>query len=241
MSAPNRSAMTLARASLTEKANPAKRLVFHFNPNKISFQRSAQYNPTPAPAKSEPTMQYKGSGTSKLSLELLFDAVEKQPTGSVLSEIDKLLKWTRPVEKDDPPRPPILRFNWGALRIADSTAFECVLTDVDVTYRMFSRSGLPIRADVKITLVATTDNKASAGSLPQKDTGAQNPTSGGDSAYRRHVVRGGESLSALAFRYYGEAARWRGLAAANRIDDPLRLRPGTALLVPAAGDLPKPE
>ena len=42
----------------------------------------------------------------------------------------------------------------------------------------------------------------------------------------------GETLHSVAQREYGSAALWRGLAAANGIDDPLRLDAGRHLLVP---------
>ncbi|MGW7310516.1 peptidase M23, partial [Streptomyces sp. NPDC054835] len=37
---------------------------------------------------------------------------------------------------------------------------------------------------------------------------------------------------------YGDATRWRVIAEANGIDDPMRLSPGTELLLPSAAELP---
>jgi nucleoid-associated protein YgaU len=42
----------------------------------------------------------------------------------------------------------------------------------------------------------------------------------------------GESLHSIAYREYGSAELWRGLAAENGIDDPLRVRPGTSIRIP---------
>ena len=47
----------------------------------------------------------------------------------------------------------------------------------------------------------------------------------------------GDSLASIAYREYGAPAYWRALAEANGIDDPLRLRPGTRLLVPPAEEV----
>ncbi len=47
----------------------------------------------------------------------------------------------------------------------------------------------------------------------------------------------GDSLPSLAWREYGNATQWRAIAEANGIDDPMRLRPGTELLLPLADDL----
>ena len=36
----------------------------------------------------------------------------------------------------------------------------------------------------------------------------------------------------IAARYYGDSTRWRALAQANGIEDPLSLRPGARLSIP---------
>jgi len=50
------------------------------------------------------------------------------------------------------------------------------------------------------------------------------------------VFDAGDSLPAVAYREYGNPNLWRALAEANGVDDPLRLRPGTSLLVPSRSD-----
>ena len=62
----------------------------------------------------------------------------------------------------------------------------------------------------------------------------QNPTSGGRPGRRTHVVTTGETLPSIAYAEYKEAGRWRAIAIENGIDDPFRLAPGTALLIPPA-------
>ena len=42
----------------------------------------------------------------------------------------------------------------------------------------------------------------------------------------------GETLSALAGRYYDRPGEWRRIADENRIEDPRRLEPGRILSVP---------
>jgi len=43
----------------------------------------------------------------------------------------------------------------------------------------------------------------------------------------------------LAAQHYGDPSRWRVLAGANGILDPLELRPGTALVVPDLRGVPR--
>jgi nucleoid-associated protein YgaU len=50
------------------------------------------------------------------------------------------------------------------------------------------------------------------------------------------VLDAADSLAAVAYREYGNAALWRGIAAFNEIDDPLRVAAGTRILVPSRGE-----
>lgn len=45
-------------------------------------------------------------------------------------------------------------------------------------------------------------------------------------------MQDGDSLPAIAYRAYGDATRWRVIAEANGIDNPLHVRRGAALIVP---------
>lgn len=49
---------------------------------------------------------------------------------------------------------------------------------------------------------------------------------------RRHTVRAGETLSAIAAIYYGTAAVWARIADANGIRDPRKLQVGQVLTIP---------
>ncbi len=51
---------------------------------------------------------------------------------------------------------------------------------------------------------------------------------------RFHIVRKGETLSAIAQQYYGSSDRWRKIVTANQkaIKDPNRISPGTKLTIP---------
>jgi nucleoid-associated protein YgaU len=47
-----------------------------------------------------------------------------------------------------------------------------------------------------------------------------------------HTVRAGDSLQSIAYEHYRDATRWREIAEANGIDDPMHLGSGVALTVP---------
>ena len=48
-----------------------------------------------------------------------------------------------------------------------------------------------------------------------------------------HTVTDGDSLPSVAYKNYGDATRWRTIAEANGIDDPLALRRGHQLTIPS--------
>jgi nucleoid-associated protein YgaU len=42
----------------------------------------------------------------------------------------------------------------------------------------------------------------------------------------------GDTLASIAFQEYEDPTKWRAVAEANKIDDPMRIKPGTVLTVP---------
>uniref|UniRef100_UPI0036F1D924 LysM peptidoglycan-binding domain-containing protein n=1 Tax=Fodinicola feengrottensis TaxID=435914 RepID=UPI0036F1D924 len=65
----------------------------------------------------------------------------------------------------------------------------------------------------------------------------QNPTSGSLAGRDVHTTTIGDTLASVAYSAYGNPELWRDLAEANNIDNPMALRPGTRLLIPALEDL----
>ena len=47
-----------------------------------------------------------------------------------------------------------------------------------------------------------------------------------------HRVQPGETLDRISAKYYGDSTRWRQIAAANGITDPLAIRVGSLLSIP---------
>jgi nucleoid-associated protein YgaU len=54
---------------------------------------------------------------------------------------------------------------------------------------------------------------------------------------RAHTVTAGDSLARIATAQYGSPGRWRQIAAANGIEDPLRVRPGDRVYLPNPEEL----
>ena len=115
-------------------------------------------------------------------------------------------------------RPPTVTFHWGDLH-----SFTSVVSDLALTFTYFSSTGVPLRAQMGMELRQFE---------PSQAFGPQNPTSGTPRPHRVHRVLPGETLDRISARYYGDSNRWRLLARANGIEDPLAIRPGSLLSVP---------
>ena len=197
---------------------------FQFNPKELTLAKSASWARETAKnnAKSSPP-QYKGPQPSKLSLEMFFDASAKQDT-AVVKLVERLFACCIPTAASLAQKkasPPWVIFRWGGL-----TGFLAYVSSVQAKYTLFTAGGLPIRATCTVAL------EELAGEAPK-----QNPTSGGIVPRRLHQVVEGDSLPAIAYQEYGTPALWRLVADVNRVDDPMRLRPGTRLLLPNLEEL----
>lgn len=200
------------------------RIDFQFNPKELTMGKSASWARQTAKANGKAgAPQYKGPLPSKLTLEMFFDASGKQDN-AVVQRVDKLFSCCAPTEaslKQNKGSPPWVLFRWGEL-----TGFLAYVSSVQVKYTLFTSAGLPVRATCTVTL------EEISGDPPK-----QNPSSGGLVPRRVHVLVEGDTLAGIAYREYGDASLWRAVAAANGIDDPMRLRPGKSVMLPAVDEL----
>lgn len=217
------------KASLAE-VDGSKELSFRFNPKEYSISKSATWNrPTNKSAKTASKPEFGGVQPQSISMELFFDDWEKTKDNSnpdLVKDIGQLLEWLQPTPDSinkKKPQPQILQFRWGSNQ--SLSKFKGFLKSVSVKYTMFKPDGKPVRATANITLEEVPDE-------PKKT----NPTSGALAGRRMHVVSSGDSLHSIAYTEYGDPGLWRALADFNAIDDPLRLAPGTRLMLPSSDE-----
>ncbi|MBX3030700.1 MAG: LysM peptidoglycan-binding domain-containing protein [Chloroflexi bacterium] len=213
----------LAKATLRVVAGSPSRteLRFLYNPTEYTVTKGATWNrPQTTGAKSATKPQFGGTNPQTVQMEIFFDAFEEGV--SVGDDVACLLEWTKPTPasvQQKKPEPPILSLDWGRNRAL--AEFRGYLKSVSAKYTLFDPSGDPLRVTANITLEEVpTDPKG------------QNPTSGAREGRRRRVLTEGDTLASIAWAEYGDATLWRALATFNGVDDPMRLRPGTSVLVP---------
>ena len=222
----------LAKARLIElkedfsdelKPPDGKAVDVQFNPETLKVSFANQIVPPPPPggdqAAGNAGRQFVGAGTTKLAITLWFDvtAMTEAPLDDVRRLTANVVYFITPKKSTiDPTKlaPPGLRFSWG------SFLFDGIVEALEETLEFFSPAGKPLRAQVALTvsqqkiLVARFADNGRPGKRP-----GQHPFT---------PARAGDSLAALAAAN-GKGGDWQGIAAANGIEDPLRLNPGALI------------
>lgn len=198
-----------------------------FNPAELSISKSNTWKPAgEAKGKNAPELRFQAGQSATLTLSLTFDTTGDGT--AVTDHTDKLLA----LMKVDPglsgsdrgrnkARPPWVKFHWGATH-----SFKAVVEQLKIRFTYFASSGMPLRAKADLTLKQWNDEAE----LP-----LQNPTSSTPTLHSVHQLLPGETLDRVAAVHYGDPTRWRIIAEANGIVDPLNLPKGATLAIPEQG------
>lgn len=198
-----------------------------FNPTTFAFATQNRWESDQIPGKNTPSLRYAGGAGGSFSLSLTFDTTHDGKAVTIhtnkllkLMEVDESLAGYDADKNNG--RPPWVKFHWGT----HLHSFKAVITSANVTFTYFSNEGLPLRANVELSLE---QYEADA------NWGPQNPTSGTPNPKRTHQVQVGDTLDRIAGKYFGDPTRWRDIATLNGIADPLELKPGRLLSIPERG------
>ncbi len=218
----------LAKARLIElqedfsaELSGGKAVDVQFNPEtmKVSFANQIVQPQGGDQAAGNAGRQFVGAGTTKLAITLWFDV-----TAMTEAPLDDVRRLTADVVHFITPKPstsdstklapPGLRFSWG------SFLFDGMVEALEETLEFFSPAGKPLRAQVALTL---SQQKILVARFDGDGRGARRP---GQHPFT--PARAGDSLAGLAAAA-GKGGDWQGIAAANGIEDPLRLNAGTLI------------
>lgn len=211
---------------------------FDFNPEAITMTRTSKVGSMPMPKRPGASLTSKSSGSRNPTKVLDGSQIKLDKvvfTGPLTKFLcDQLLTWMIPSSgfmamagvSGFSTQPAPLTFQWGPPMAG--FMYECKISSCTVKYTRFSAIGIPLRAEVNLTLLET---PSIWGSMPT------NPTSGGLPGRRSHVVAEGESLQSIATEKYGKPGLWRKIAEVNNIQDPIRVRPGTTIYLPNPDEL----
>jgi len=201
----------------------------YFNPTEYSVSKTNDWTYKKVTGTSFVPPQFGGGGPRQLELSLLFDRQLELKGNTAVKAPSMSVKYSTAILLDmmEVPKgksggsptaaPPFVTFEWGHF------SFKGACTSLSIAFKLFAMTGEPIRAEVKLTL-------KQAEAAPK----GQNPTTRSIPGVAVHTVRDGDSLPSIAYAAYRDATRWRLIAEANDLDNPLHLRRGTTLALPAA-------
>ena len=214
-----------------------------YNPEELKLEQGNTFAEIGIPGLGTPPVQYVRGKARTLSMELFFDTYE---TG------EDVRAYTAPIVRllDKNPQtlaPPVLLFSLGRLQ------FRCVLTDAGQRFTMFARDGTPVRSTMSVRLQEYVDvttqvrqgvflgsptlSGAVTAAVAAASPAAQIPGSPAQAPVV-HIVGASDTLSGIAAAHLGDPGRWREVALANGIVDPLRLTVGAGLVIPATAASP---
>lgn len=208
---------------LDSDGNPDKSRAFGvlFNPTTYSISKSVKWDGAANRTLNAPPLTFGGGESRTLTLNLFYDVTEQSsPTGKaydVRKETNKMVVLTQIERKRD--RPPAVMVSWGGAPPANSDfPFTGVVTQLSQTFKLFTSEGIPIRAELSVTLKEYKD--------PEKDKRETDPN------VTTRLVKRGDTLSSIAAEMYRDPRKWRVIAEANAMDDPRRLDIGRRLSIP---------
>jgi hypothetical protein len=212
----------------TETVPNGKTVTVQFNPAslRVSYSNQVQTNDQ----SDSSSTQYVGKGSSKMSLELIFDVSMPAGDDGQSSPVTDVRKVTEEVAFFMTPKqdeanterfiPPGVRFVWGTFM------FEGIAESMDETLELWSEDGIPLRATV-------TMNLSQQGVVFGWNPSATPPPAGAGpggapGTAPLQAARAGDSVQGLAARA-GKAGDWKQIASANGIENPRNLPTGQLL------------
>jgi hypothetical protein len=186
-----------------------------FNPESYTVSKTNVWSYKPTQGKDLPDPEFGGGLPMTFRISLLLDSSLGSSGESIKEQANALMQ----AMHGGGSAPKFITFSWGSVSLP-----KCAPMSISIQYALFRPNGEPMRAFVDLEL-AQAEQLTPTGK-------AQNPTTRGVAGLSAHTVRDGDSLPSVAFGAYGDPTRWRVLAEANGIDDPMRLRRGATLAIP---------
>jgi len=184
-----------------------------FNPPEYQLQKTNQYAEIGIPGLGSSLLQFVRGSAQTLTMDLFFDTTD---IGVDVRAITTLVIALTDVNSDTH-APPRLMFVWGTL------VFPCVLESVTQHFEYFNAFGMPLRARLSVSFKGYDLIADLLASIPLLSADRTKHT----------IVKAGDTLQGIAGREYEDARKWRPIAEANNIDNPLTIKPGQGLKIPS--------
>lgn len=199
--------------------------VVQLNPSSYTQDYKIEYLGEQAAGTSGKSQSYHFHDPQKIAFDFLFDATgaiksarvfEDQQTEGAYAEIERFKKFVYQYHGEIH-RPNFLKLIWGKL------SFKGVLEEMNIEFTLFSKTGIPLRANVKASFRETLDEE-----LREPIENKQSP----DVTHVREVIAG-DTLYNLAEEIYGDPRDYWRVVSYNQLINFRNLKAGTQLIFPA--------
>lgn len=225
----SRSSTNNAQLHIETASGQSTTFVCQFNPDELNVSSKGNYSEQNRTGEDSPIIQYMGGSSTTLDLKLYFDtssfyemqnSLYSEPvkqSGSDVTKYTSVLMDLVCIE-GKVHRPPQVTFEWGSLSLTG------YVNNVDVRYTMFEVGGMPVRAEVSLSILSSNALITDGEQLSPKESPDRT---------KCIILSSDGNLWSIAQQEYGDAGYWREIARANEIMDPLQVPAGTSLIVPA--------
>lgn len=225
---------------------PVQVLPFHYNPEQYLRQMGTAIWEERPVDRGKSVLEYRGVSAHRLMLDLFFDGFRgnaangyygrlgaERPPRDVEAELTQLHRLAIPwVQGDTTSEPPKLQVRYG-----QGQQLRWVIADLMWGREVRLPDGRRGQATVTAELVEYTSATLvdlSPAERAEQDNAEQGGPIGRRPSGRTYTVRAGDTLSAIAARELGSAARFTEIAELNDLDDPDLITVGQVLTLPAA-------
>lgn len=209
--------------SYTDENDEIVSYVVQYNPNSIAIEKSIEWASADGNQQDVTEKQFVNGQAKLINIKDVFFDTSTIGNMSVYTNFIQPLEALAIVRSYKLPgdkivkRPPYITLSWGK----SSYFVECILTKIDYEFKMFTREGIPIRANVNLAfeeIVTDTTKKATVKKQKAADT---------------YITKKGETLFEIADKTYRNPDKWKIIATANEIDNPFKVPAGITLQLPA--------
>jgi hypothetical protein len=201
------------------------------NPEQFSQQFKIVYNRQQPQGSQHNNPEYVFTPSKELKLDFIFDGTgvipDKQHPGkfhrSVVGQLEKFFRLTYTMNPSTH-KPNFLRLLWGnfSFGYGGEHGFNCILTDLQVTYTLFASSGTPLRAKLSATFTSYTEQE-----LRLREEKTNSP----DLTHLRKTIAG-DTLPLMTYRIYDDPSYYLQVAKVNGLVNFRRLATNTDLKFP---------
>ena len=185
------------------------------NPEKYVFKYKVEQNKQQASGTSSSAPRYNRTPPEDLELESGDDQLSKDEGVGIADDVDQFKRVVFDYNGNEH-RPNYLIITWGAL------LFKGVLTEMDLTFKLFKSDGTPLRAKALAKFKGFIEDNLRV---------ALENNSSPDLTHVR-MVNEGDTLPLMTYRIYGDSKYYLEVARANKITNFRKLTVGQKIFFP---------